>query len=412
MTTNCAEDLIAIFQKFSVPDAFQTFCNNNRCTSVQAFSMTAAKEELIDDKLIDPSGIQLDFGGRIAVRMAWGACRALYDPSNSSAPSSSARSGSKMPDGVEARYRNLWKTAHGFNLSGAWLVHEDLMKKIYDGIIADPMYLHVPDTTTIVRKCNLSQKPTKGTLLTEGGTVEQVDHFLSPSTNLPDLFLRLRAYIMTVCFLVINKPDWFPYERALELTDFLFDSINLRPDGRKPNLACVNSCYLAMFGDYATRLQNERMSLEAWLAQAANWQHYWKDSVTGFESGSSGSASAAVPIQDDLRAMVSTNRNLMDKFAHKIDNLERSFSKGGGKPSKKGGNRWGNRGNNNWNNNNNSTNRGGKGSNGGADSSAGGSGGGGNGGAAKRTISVGRGAWNKRSNKKQRGGAGGGKAGK
>ena len=105
--SNCSEDLVAIFQKFSVPDAFQTFCNNSRCTSVQALSMAAAKEELIDDKLIDPSGVALYFGGKIAVRMAWGACRQLYDPANPAASPSSARSGSKMLDGVEARLRTL-----------------------------------------------------------------------------------------------------------------------------------------------------------------------------------------------------------------------------------------------------------------------------------------------------------------
>ena len=86
---------------------------------------------------------------------------------------------------------------------------------------------------------------------------------------------------MTVAFVVIDTPDFFSFEEALDLVDYIFEAINCRPDGRRPGLTQLTACYLAMFGDYAKALQNTQVSLSSWLGFKGNWQHIWKDAAAG-----------------------------------------------------------------------------------------------------------------------------------
>ena len=75
---------------------------------------------------------------------------------------------------------------------------------------------------------------------------------------------------MSIAFLSIQSPEWFTFETSLVTTDFLFEQANMRPDGKRPTLACVSACYLAMFCEYAKVLQNEGTSLDAWIKTKTN----------------------------------------------------------------------------------------------------------------------------------------------
>ena len=63
--------------------------------------------------------------------------------------------------------------------------------------------------------------------------METVDYTLDPCTNHPEFWMRLRAYLMTIAFLSIKFPDFLSFEQALVTSDFFFESINCRPDGKR-----------------------------------------------------------------------------------------------------------------------------------------------------------------------------------
>ena len=120
-------ELKSLLEANKVPRRFQTFLETNGCTTVLAFESTAAKEELITDDLIVPSGIgDLTFGEKLAIKVSWKKARGETDPMPGSS-SGPAVSRSKMPDGVEGPLRADWKAKHDFFLMGGWLVNEDTM---------------------------------------------------------------------------------------------------------------------------------------------------------------------------------------------------------------------------------------------------------------------------------------------
>lgn len=176
----------------------------------------------------------------------------------SSAPSA-PKQASKMPEGVEIMLRAKWRATHGFPLMGSWLVDEDTMTKIYHGLNHSEKSLHVPHIASMSRKSDLSQKSNKGTFITES-SVEHVEYSLVPCTSHPEFHLRMRAFLMTIAYLSIGKPDFFSFETALITVDFLFEQVSMRPDGKRPTLAGLSATYLAMFGEYTKVLQNESLS--------------------------------------------------------------------------------------------------------------------------------------------------------
>ena len=162
--------------------------------TVRAFAACATSKEKVDTEIIQASGIAMNFGQKVKVRLLWESATAMANSGQGSSPGG-APSGSqaKMPTGTEALLRKDWKTRHNFNLSGGWLCSEDTMAKVYTGLNADHPYLFIPDISAIIRRSNLSQKTAKsGTLITSEG-VQQVDCTLDPCTNHPEFYLRMRA---------------------------------------------------------------------------------------------------------------------------------------------------------------------------------------------------------------------------
>ena len=73
--------------------------------------------------------------------------------------------------------------------------------------MATPKHLYVPDVASIGRRCALSQKPMRGTLITDNG-IESMDFTLNPCTTHLDIFLRIRAYVMTIAWISVITLDF------------------------------------------------------------------------------------------------------------------------------------------------------------------------------------------------------------
>ena len=149
---------------------------------------------------------------------------------------------------------------------GSWLCNKEVMSAIYFAWIDTPKALHIPDPASVTKISTLTQRSVQGTLIS-GGSVEQVEYILDPCTTHPDFFMRIRAYLMTICWLVIDTPTWFCFETALTTVDLIVEAIHCRPDGKRPSIQCLTACFLTMMSEYAQVLQNEGASFEACLKE-------------------------------------------------------------------------------------------------------------------------------------------------
>ena len=133
---------------------------------------------------------------------------------------------------------------------------------------------------------------------------------------------------MTIAYLFIGDSDFFFFETALITAVFIFKQVNIRPDGKRPTLACLTACYLAMFGEYAKCLQNDGQSVEDWIKLKTNWQHLWKESLTQYEpqqlSGAGDMGGLNIPT--DLLSMVQTNSCLVKSLQGHFDRDMQQFT--------------------------------------------------------------------------------------
>ena len=138
------QDLLAILDEFSVPANFRDFLKKYKCLTVKGFSMTAANEERILYDVIQASGLEgdLDFGGKLCIRLAWDACR-NQSPGAGGGLHKSAAAPKKRPTGVETRLRKVWLDLHRFNLNGNWLVQDELITKICEGLHEEARELYI-----------------------------------------------------------------------------------------------------------------------------------------------------------------------------------------------------------------------------------------------------------------------------
>ena len=324
-----SQEMLAILDDAGVSNRFKDFCKKCGCSSPLDLGAACSDEKSFKEDLLDALEYpDIGFVERKNIKKAWLAARALMGGTGTGGQSAPAQSApKKMPEGAETRLRNLWKEAHGMNLPGAWLVTDCVMTPMFLGLHGKVKALHVPDVSSLLRRSMLNQKPAKGTLITDSG-IEQLDYSMTPCSTHPEFYLRMRSYIMSIAYITIATPEFFSFETAIELVDYIFESINCRPDGRRPGLVQLTACYLSMFGEYAKALQNHGTSLEEWLAFRGNWHHIWRDAASAevvHDSQSRGSASN-LPIPDDLTNQLRTNNAMMkgmqSNFDKKLNTLQ------------------------------------------------------------------------------------------
>ena len=339
-----SQDMLALLDEAGVSSRFKDFCRKCGCTTPLDLGAACSDEKSFKEDLLDALEYpDIGFVERKNIKKAWLAARAQMGGTGTVGQSAPAQSAPKrMPDGAETRLRTLWKDAHGMNLPGAWLVTDGVMTPMFLGLHNKVKSLHVPDVSSLLRRSMLNQKPAKGTLITDSG-IEQLDYSMTPCSTHPEFYLRMRSFIMSIAYIVIATPDFFSFETAIELVDYIFESINCRPDGRRPGLVQLTACYLSMFGEYAKALQNHGTTLEEWLGFRGNWHHIWRDaaSADAVIDNQTRGTSSNLQIPDDLTNQLRTNNAMMkgmqSNFDKKLNTLQAEVrSKQGDKVKKKG----------------------------------------------------------------------------
>ena len=106
--------------------------------TIRAFAVFAVSKDQVDSDIIDASGVSLNFGQKVKVRLAWESATNMVNSGQGSSPGVSSGTQAKMPHGTEAMLRKDLRTKHSFNLNGVWLCAEDAMAKLWIGFNADP----------------------------------------------------------------------------------------------------------------------------------------------------------------------------------------------------------------------------------------------------------------------------------
>jgi hypothetical protein len=161
--------------------------------------------------------------------------------------------------------------------------------------------------------------------------------------------------MFSICFCTIGKPEFFTLETAFGLSDFLFTATAMRPDGKRPSMECLVSCYFATFGEFAKAIQNDQSTtLEQLVKASSKWPHIWKESISNRDSDSNrigGSTPSTLEVPSDLASNRKLINSLTNVFENRLSKFRKSFKGGGGGNKGSGKNGGGGGGGKKWDNN-------------------------------------------------------------
>ena len=166
-----------------------------------------------------------------------------------------------------------------------------------------------------------------------------------------DLWTRLRALLNTLAYISIQKPSWFSYGDAEELSDQFLVWMNVKYDKRRLPLQFFCDAYVATFQMFFEEIRLRGSTLSFLAKQQANFRSFWTQTSAGalavvknppvmsppVSAPPSGSSSPHPDATAEIFNEMKKLRSMNDKLHAKIDQQRSSSSGGGGNHNFGGG---------------------------------------------------------------------------
>ena len=170
-------------------------------------------------------------GPKTAVRKFWSRCRVLWteeEAAKSALPSATATAlaiaaNPPVPvidEGIPTKDFDkivaAWDAKHGFVLPDAQLLIPSQQKTLWRDFNQASPQVSYWDARQLRQKSAINRKTDTLIAVTQGRHLEGVATISDAIDRTFELWSRCRAYLMTLSYISILSPDWFPYQSALE----------------------------------------------------------------------------------------------------------------------------------------------------------------------------------------------------
>ena len=289
----------------------------------------------VHDSLPSDNSVPWDLTARKQLKKLWLLCK-QSTPDVSSASAASARPAddleAALPDGVPEQIEKNWVAKHGFHLSGARMLIGGDFNRIYNCLNRRrPRELPKMDPEKFRLANEGVTGESKGMFLSEDGKVHAKKEFYSEIIAHDMLWWKVRAYLSTVCYLMIMVPDFFPLQACENFADALHDVIlaPTRSNGRLTLTQC-KIAWKAMISAMHVRIHQSGCTLASLTENEMFWKHHW-----AWHSG----GRVEEPSDERPNRPTEGERRLQSS----LDKAANLFRKGGGgRGGRQGGGRGGN----------------------------------------------------------------------
>ena len=322
--------------------AFIAWLATNGLVTTEHLARAASNEDKVDDKLINARhGIDLEMIDEIRIKSAWAAARRLLD---TPAPCStlavaSAPALDTFSEGVEEGLVKDWYEKHAFNLPGTRLVSTKLMVRLWRGLQRDRKQLELISLDVIRTKSDILIHEVKGTAIS-GSSVWEIAADILPDDTRPSLLFKIWAYLTSLCYLTVTDASFYDFETHIAFVDQLETLILLRVDRGQPTLRAVSGAWMMMLTEFATEVQNHRVTLTSLVKDRGSWTHFWRDmelerggpaAATKSSSSSAGADLSTAHLPHDVSASMKNTNKLVEQLRSQVDRLRSTKSPGDGR---------------------------------------------------------------------------------
>ena len=343
---------------FNLPKAFIDYLLSKGMADIESVALICSSEDQLKVELFEPfaaDGCNItDMGEKTVVKKFWRACRMnLPGSSGSSAGVVQTSPEDGMPDEVEKDVTKHWATAHGFVTPDNWLLCRSSQLSLWKEVSNRPPRLEV----VLMESLRLASSMKKGTNASLMG--QPIVWAIGDAVHGPcEVFLRARAWLITISFVGIRRPEFLPLQTAIFGGEQIMTQCLMNLKGQPP-VSHLVAAWAATVHYWSEQTRVSGQKLQDFVKNTGAWLHFWtwnpgNDAVGGegnlrprtpLPHGPLGAVSLLADVHDEMqrlrkqsRANQAANDRLRAEMQQLVDSRNGTDGNhGGGRDYNKGG---------------------------------------------------------------------------
>ena len=325
----------------------------NDCFTCEDIGLLASDEKLVDVNIIDLMVAKGDeamksAGKKVAVRKFWTYCRTVFDEARKpKVPDPNVPVDDTLPTQEDLDTAAKWSSRHNFVLPDAQFLIRSQVKTLARDFQAGIVRIWLAEELR-TRSCSNPRNATQ-LAVEPGRPVSAVEVIADRVDKAFELYVRIRAFLMTLAYVSVSDPTWFPLQTAMEVSEQIMKFITNTYDSRSPPLSFLLQAWAATIHHFSEQIRIQILPPSKIIGAIGSWEHKWKWSPApsggGAASGSRDPDNKALQNKlDSVNGQVKRLKQAADRQSMAPTRRQRSRSNdgrrgggNGGKGSGKGG---------------------------------------------------------------------------
>ena len=348
----------ALALKAKLPEKMIAWFLAMDCDTCEGVGLLAAEEKLIDPNILavmEANGIEeaKNTGKKVAVRKFWTYCRTAYNDSVKPKPvDPHAPIDDSTPTEHDLSIAKLWFDRHHFVLPDAQFLIRSQVKALERDYKAGILRTWLAEELR-TRSCSSPTKSGVGLEVTPGRPAMGVEVIADRVDKAFELYVRIRALLMSLSYVSIEDPAWFPLQIAFLVSEQIMGFITNTFNGRTPPLDFLIRAWAATIHYISEQMRIQSATPAAIFGAVSAWETKWAWSAPNALSNGGGPARSSDPDNkvlqnklDSVNGQVKRLQAAADRASQAPTRRQRSRSagrndryvhQGGGDGGKRGG---------------------------------------------------------------------------
>jgi hypothetical protein len=216
MAKEIAQCLKRLMHGLTFPDKFEEFLLVQGILTASDYATLAAEETLVKAEIIDPAKsaevLFTKLEHKVSVTKLWVLCK---DSGSKPGGSVAGASEDSMPEETVKDVKESWFKKLGFHPPDAMLLIAETQTKIWRSVTLRPARVDVFMIEKLRTLANSERPFGTQVSVVPGQAVEAQAVVVDVASKHIEIYLRVRAYFMTVAYVNIRNPTWFDYQTAI-----------------------------------------------------------------------------------------------------------------------------------------------------------------------------------------------------
>jgi hypothetical protein len=225
--------------------------------------------------------------GMINIKKFWVACRKLYN-SDKTPQTDSSIVDAHIPLDDEIDIKAKWFGRHTLVLPDAFLLVASNQGKMWRDANATPPQIALW-LAEVLRTRSCVDKSVGHQLSIVPGKAAETLEVIADSVARPfELYIRIRAFFMTLSYVSVTRPTWFPLQMAVQASEQILGHIMSTYEGKSPPTHFLVSAWASTIHHFSEQVRLTGRDAHEVIGNAGAWEHRWKWSPSSGSSGSRG----------------------------------------------------------------------------------------------------------------------------